>query len=148
MSKEIEVDSSSFDRLIMRVMAESGEPVAASVVTDDPEAQKYWHVLENGSATGSKPWPDKGPRTVVRQGRVYSSQAPKGFVHKNVTRFIRYLKDAYLKRVKAKGAPLTRAELASAANEAAEQARNLIQAAAPKHTGKFARSIKIERATS
>lgn len=38
--------------------------------------------LEFGSATGKKPWPSTGPRTVYKEGRIYSSQAPEGMTAK------------------------------------------------------------------
>ena len=36
--------------------------------------------LEYGSASGKRPWPSVGPRTVYNQddGRIYSTQAPQG----------------------------------------------------------------------
>jgi len=40
-----------------------------------------WH-LEYGSEPGKKPWPSAKSRTVYNEGRVYSSQAPKGIVAK------------------------------------------------------------------
>ena len=38
----------------------------------------YSHILETGSTPGKKPWASVGPRTVERDGRIYSSQAPGG----------------------------------------------------------------------
>lgn len=38
--------------------------------------------LEFGSASGKRPWPSVGPRTVYNQGRIYSSQAPEGMTKK------------------------------------------------------------------
>jgi hypothetical protein len=38
--------------------------------------------LEFGSASGKRPWPSVGPRTVYNQGRIYSSQAPEGMTAK------------------------------------------------------------------
>lgn len=37
--------------------------------------------LESGSAPGSRPWPSVGPRTVIKDGRIYSSQAPGGIIY-------------------------------------------------------------------
>ena len=38
----------------------------------------YAIVLEKGSTPGNRPWPSKGPRTVVYNGKIFSSQAPGG----------------------------------------------------------------------
>lgn len=40
-----------------------------------------WH-LEYGSEAGEKPWPSAKSRTVYTDGRIYSSQAPKGILAK------------------------------------------------------------------
>ncbi len=40
----------------------------------------YSHILETGSTPGKKPWPNVGPRTVLKDGRIYSSQAPGGIM--------------------------------------------------------------------
>ena len=40
----------------------------------------YAGVLEKGSVRGRKPWPSPGPRTVLENGRIFSSQAPGGMM--------------------------------------------------------------------
>jgi len=42
----------------------------------------YGFPLEKGSVVGRKPWPSVGPRTVLHEGRIYSSQAPGGITEK------------------------------------------------------------------
>ncbi len=53
---------------------EPGVVAAIEVVNNMP----YAEALEYGSPQGGKPWPNAGPRTVLEEGRVWSSQAPGG----------------------------------------------------------------------
>lgn len=43
----------------------------------------YVPVLEYGSEAGAKPWPTAGDKTVENRGKIYSSQAPEGFMAKS-----------------------------------------------------------------
>lgn len=56
----------------------------------------YGWFLEFGSRPGAWPWPRVGPRTVLHQGRIYSSQAPGGFTEKA---FKSLKKDEFLRAV-------------------------------------------------
>ena len=38
----------------------------------------YSHILDKGSTPGKKPWPSVGPKTTMKDGRIFSSQAPAG----------------------------------------------------------------------
>jgi len=49
--------------------------IAGVIITNNTH---YAGVLERGSKKGRKPWPNAGPKTVARGGRIYSSQAPGG----------------------------------------------------------------------
>ncbi len=49
--------------------------IAASSLTN---TRPYADPLEYGSLLGKKPWASAGPKTVVKNGRVWSSQAPEG----------------------------------------------------------------------
>jgi hypothetical protein len=144
---EISVDTSSFENMLIRVAENLGTPVEAQVVTNSSAARKYWPVLEHGSGRGRRPWPNPRKKTMLgTDGRVYSKQAPDGFVHKHYTKFVDFLKRAYLRRVSAKQAPLTREEMEAAADEATWQAERLIHAGAPRDSGEFADSITAEKA--
>lgn len=143
---EISVDTSTFDRLILQVATDSTGPIVGDVVTDSTAAEKYWPVLEHGSRPGGRPWPHPRKKTVLSGGRVYSRQAPGGFVGKRRSLFLRYLKDAFLAAVRAKRGPLNREELAAAVNDALGLAKEQISSAAPVDSGQFHDSIDIKPA--
>jgi hypothetical protein len=54
--------------------------VAGGYSFSNVKIQSYF--LEYGSEAGKRPWPSPGLRTVYYEGRVYSSQAPKGISEK------------------------------------------------------------------
>lgn len=47
---------------------------------ENPTIQSWF--LEHGSEPGERPWPSAKSRTVYNQGRIYSSQAPRGITEK------------------------------------------------------------------
>lgn len=143
---EIEIDTTSFDRLVLAVAAESSAEIVAEVVTDNPETEPYWPVLEHGSRPGARPWPTPRKKTTMRGGRIYSKQAPGGFVAKRFRDFLKYLSEAYIDRLREKQAPLSRAELIECANLATERAKAVIAAGAPVDSGKFKSSITMNPA--
>jgi hypothetical protein len=148
--KEIEIDTRGWERMLMgieRSLAKTDKPVEAEIAVTDAEAQKYWKPLEYGSAPGEKPWPNPGPKTRRgKGGRIFSKQAPSGFVFRHVKWFVKFLREAYFSRLRAKNAPLTRAELADAANEAAGRAAELIRAGVPIDSGRLHGAIETSEA--
>jgi len=65
----------------------SGNRVTISNISD------YAKYIEYGSIPGEYPWPSVGKRTMMYEGRIYSSQAPGGVLRKtlqsnNITRII------------------------------------------------------------
>lgn len=142
--KEIDVDSRSFDQFVARAQALATSPVTASIIAEgDPAA--YWAPLEFGSGYGRRPWPRPGPRTTVTSGRVFSRQAVGGYVFRNSKRFTQFLFDALRRRI-LPGKILSRADLVIAANEASQQAKDLIVSGAPSDTGALKKAIKVKGA--
>lgn len=65
----------------------------------------YGEPLEFGSIQGSSPWPNPGPKTVLSNGRIFSSQSPNGAIEKtfsksNIDMFVRDLTIAVMKGFK------------------------------------------------
>jgi len=105
LSLQVEIDSSPFITLTrgqLSLLTRSvASKVRSAVKNSTPKAtgetRKSWtpvrkteggysfgsslvqmYTLEYGSPAGKKPWPSVGLRTVYFEGRIYSSQAPKG----------------------------------------------------------------------
>ena len=57
------------------VSGPAGAGVFASIIFTNQ--LPYAINMEEGSKPGDKPWPSKGPRTVLRDGRIWSSQYPE-----------------------------------------------------------------------
>lgn len=145
--KEILEDRDDSKRqTLLSVPGASDEEIAGEVYTDSTEAESYWKVLEHGSAPNASPWPQ--PREKTRRGRggrIFSKQAPQGFVHVHDEKFIRFLREEYARIARAKNRPLTKQELESAAMTATRRAQELIQAGAPMDSGQLKNSIKARR---
>lgn len=102
-------------------------------------------VLEFGSKAGSKPWPQARQKTTAGpNGRIFSKQAPRGYVGVNAGKIAEFLRDALASRL-GKRLP-SREVLRAAANEAISNAFSLLRAAIPKDTGGAAGSLEIEKA--
>jgi hypothetical protein len=144
MGKNIDVDTSGFETLLTAAAADLVGKVEAEVVTSGKPAD-YWFIPEVGSRRGRRPWPNPRKKTVLGSGgRVFSKQAPQGFIRKFNARFQKFLVDGYKKFV-GNGLP-TRAKLAQAATYAAQQARILIRGAAPVDSGDLRNSIEVKPA--
>ena len=126
----ISVDTSAFQQFILKLQGDLQGEIASEIVVTG-KAAKYWAPCEFGSRRGGRPWPNPGPRTVASGGRVYSSQAPGGFVFKNRQRFITMLSEAYKANIE-NGTFPTREHLIDAANEAGNEALELIKELQPK----------------
>ncbi len=123
-----------------------GDVVACEVITTDEEAQRYWRALEFGSGQGSRPWPNAGPRTVNREGRVFSRKAPRGFIRLHQARFVKFLRDAY-RRALRRQSVVSRAALVQAANEAGREAlAQILSAGVPADSGTFRSSLRLREA--
>lgn len=142
----ISVDDSSFRKMILDALAEPSEPVIADVITTSKEVEAYWPVLEQGSREGQRPWPHARKKTVKRKGRIFSRQAPEGFIGKNREIFQRFLREEFLAIFEKVKRPLKRAELIHAANNAVEKARQFLKKVVPVDKGEFRDSISTRKA--
>ncbi len=142
MSKpEISVDTRAFDSML-RVASEAQAPVQAEIFVNNEEVQAYWPILEfGGKASG--PWKKPGLKTTTGPGgRIYSKQAPRGFIFRFRDKFLQFLRNAYEKRFAVKKLPLSKAELEAATFEAAQKATDLIREQVPRDSGKLLRAIR------
>jgi len=138
---DIKVDDSKFQRKIALAIANPSPALAE--ITVEGKAKDYWGVWEFGGRNK-----EAGPRTRKGgDGRIYSRQAPKGYVFKYQRKFFQLLKEEYVRIVKANRRPPTHAELAAAANRVTEQALELIKATVPVDTGQLQESIDMNEAT-
>jgi hypothetical protein len=148
MPQDIEVDTTRFERKIAFI-AQQADALAEVRVSGKP--RDYWFVPEYGSKRGKRPWPNPGPRTVAAgAGRVFSSQAPHGYVFRFGGKIAAALRQRYKDIVRRKKAAPSHAELVSAANAEAERAVLAIKGAAPigkgRGAGALVRSIELRRA--
>ncbi len=128
-------------------IASASEPVRAEIVTTDKEVERYWRVVDRGSVRDEKPWPDPKSKTRIgRDGRVVTKQAPEGFVLRHLATVGAYLKEAIVKVMGNRKAPLTRGQVVEATNQAAEKAFELIRAGAPVDSGKLKNSLAVRKA--
>ena len=58
-----------------------------SIVNDTPHSV----AIEGGVIPGNRPWPGLGPNTVMRAGRIWSKQAPKGTINRVLGNPPRYI---------------------------------------------------------
>lgn len=144
MGKNIDVDTSRFETVLKAFADGATGEVSAAIVTSGKPVD-YWGANEFGSRRGRRPWPNPRKKTTLgKGGRVFSRQAPQGFVFKFQQQFRRFLIDAY-KQATNGGLP-TRAKLVAAANQAAQRARSLIRNAAPVDSGELRNSIEVDPA--
>lgn len=136
------VNTSSFDRFVLRAGSrETGEVKADITIEGKPV--NYWRVLEFGSKTV---WPEPAEKTTRgKDGRIFSKQAPQGFIFRHAARIAQFLREAYIKRVHNNRLP-THADLVEAANEAGRKALELIHAGAPTDSGELRDAIKLKEA--
>lgn len=144
MSDEIRVDDSAWQAFFLKAPSEAVGRIEAQVIIDDREAAIYGRVVERGCPEGRRPWPHARKKTVARDGRIFSRQAPKGFVGRHSAKFINSLRDAALKRIKARAGALTEEDLRAAASEAGRAAYDLIRAGTPVDTGRLKDSIEFK----
>lgn len=144
MGKNIEVDDSGFQTLLQTFAAGLEGKVEAEIVVSGKPAD-YWFVPEVGSRRGRRPWPNPRKKTTVGAGgRVFSRQAPQGYIRKFNAKFQQFLLEGYKKFV---GDKLpTRALLVQAANYAAKQARVVIRGAVPVDSGELRNKIEVDEA--
>lgn len=141
---DIDIDTRQFDQFISAAIAgaDTGEVGVAITVEGDPV--KYWGALEFGSRRGKRPWPNPRKKTTTgKGGRVFSKQAPEGFVFRFAGRFAKFLADAYERSIGAGGSLPTREGLKSAATVAGKQALTVIAGAAPVDKGDLKKSLKV-----
>jgi len=144
MGKNVEVDTSRFETVLKAFASGVEGEVSAAIVTSGKPVD-YWGANEFGSRRGRRPWPNPRKKTTLgKGGRVFSRQAPQGFVFRFRQQFRKFLVDAY-KQATGNGLP-TRATLVAAANQAAQRARSLIRGAAPVDSGKLRSSIALKSA--
>jgi hypothetical protein len=144
MGKNVDVDTSQFET-VLKAYADGVEGEVSAAIVTSGKPRDYWGPNEFGSARGRRPWPNPRKKTTLgRAGRVFSKQAPQGFVFKFQQQFRRFLVDAY--KAATNGGLPTRAKLAAAANQAAQRARSLIRANAPVDSGDLRDSIQVDPA--
>lgn len=143
MPPELTIDSRQFDLLV--AAASRVRPVEAQIVTSG-KPEDYWGVLEHGSRAGQAPWPQ--PRKKTRfgaGGRIFSKQAPQGFVMHWASRFIDFLAEAYRKAADSTGGAPLQDDLQGAVNDAAEKSLDLILRGVPVDSGQLRDSLKVKR---
>lgn len=138
MPPEMKIDSRAFDTFLQTAVDGIAVPVTTSVITKDADVERYWPILEAGSTPGQKPWPSAKTKTLYGAGgRVFSKQAPQGFVSPYSALFVGYLTSAL-----AAGNPLpTQAELRSMVNSAAAKVLAMLKTTIPVDTGKARDSL-------
>lgn len=140
---ELIIDSRQFDLLVEA--ASKVRPVEAQIVTSG-KPEDYWIVLERGSKEGQRPWPQ--PRKKTRFGanrRIFSKQAPQGFVMHWASKFIDFLAQSYRKVADATGGAPLQGDLQSAVDDAAEKSLDLILKGVPVDSGALRDSLKVKK---
>lgn len=138
---ELEIDSRAFDAMLS-TLAQTSTPATASVITNDTKVQMYWGVLEGGSGPGQRPWPRVGKRTVSGQdGRIFSSQAPEGFVRKYGATFLTWLV-AEVQSASGDGLP-DQNGLQDAVNRTAARVRDFLKTVVPVDSGEARDSLDV-----
>lgn len=144
MGKNIEVVTTGFDNLLKAYAQDAEGKIEAAVVMTG-KAKAYWFIPEVGSRRGARPWPNPRKKTRLgRSGRVFSMQAPDGYIHILAPKFFQALTAAY-KSIVGNGLP-TRAQLVRAANQAANTAKGLIRNSAPVDSGALRSGIQVDPA--
>src|SRR5437879_3654481 len=104
MGRDIDIDTRQFDLLIDAAVSGVDTGEVAVAITVEGEPAKYWGVLEFGSRRGRRPLPNPRRKTTTgKGGRVFSKQAPDGFVFRFAGRFAKFLADAYARSIGAGG---------------------------------------------
>lgn len=142
MGKNLDVDLKPLDAVFQ--LPGEGPPVVAEIRVEGL-AQRYWQAVEFGSASGMRPWPRVGRRTVMSGGRVHSVQAPGGFAAPHRLQILQWLKDKFTQKLTELNRPPTREEMAVLANSVAEDAANLFRGSAPVETGALRDAIQVKR---
>jgi len=78
--KNSPVDSGHFRSRWHKTMSKS----MVTISNDSP----YAKIIEFGSTPGESPWPSVGKKTVMFEGKIYSSQAPGGVLQRTLQNFI------------------------------------------------------------
>lgn len=60
-------------------MAQKGSDGSTATISN---SKPYASAIEFGSSPGGKPWPNPGPKTAMKDGRIFSSQAVGGTIDK------------------------------------------------------------------
>ena len=137
----ITVDSRKFDQFV-RAASSDTEPAVIEIYTNSKETAEYWRILEHGGKP-SGPWKSPGKRTRRgKGGRIFSSQAPDGFIMRNLKTIIGYLRDALAAKFSSVKRPLTTKELRDVALGPAQRATDLIRQSVPTDSGKLRNSIR------
>jgi len=119
---------------------ELGEGAVTSDIVAEGAAKKYALVWDAG-AKGKQP----GKRTVRgKGGRLFSKQAPTGYVARHVARIISFMAESIIKVIGQKRTVPNRRDLQTAVNQAAERGAALIEASAPQDTGRLKGSIRVK----
>ena len=115
----------------------------------DAEMSRYARVLEYGSVVGERPWPQSGPRTVLAvnpetgEEAIVSAQAPQGFIRVNSPAAAQALTEELRRVSNWLDADALGQEFDDAVRNAAQQAADLLRAAAPQGTGELAESLQV-----
>lgn len=137
----ITVDTRGFDQFL-RAASSGTEPAVVEIYTNDADAARRWQILEYGGKP-SGPWKNPGKRTRRgKGGRIFSSQAPEGFIARNLKLIIGYLRDALAAKIAAVKRPLTTKELRDVSIGPAQKATDLIRQSVPTDSGKLKNSIR------
>jgi len=136
----IALDTRQFEIWVGARQRELGEALVTADIVAEGEAAKYALVWDVG-AKGKQP----GKRTIRgKSGRLFSKQAPTGYVVRHVARIIGFMAESIIKVIGQKRTVPNRRDLQGAVNQAAERGATLIGASAPQDTGKLKGSIRVK----
>lgn len=147
MPDDISVDTSKFERKIALAI---NQPSVLAEIRVQGRARDYWFVPEYGSKRGQRPWPNPRKRTVARGSRVFSSQAPRGYVFRFKSHAISLLRRGFKRAAQVKHAFPDHMALAASANQAATGFYQAIRSSVPignrKTSGELLASITLKKA--
>jgi hypothetical protein len=129
------------------------KPRGMAISVNDAAAAAYARVLEYGSIAGQKPWPHPGKHTVTAVDPssgaevVVSAQAPQGFIRVQAPQFLSQLRNEITAPVNWLDADALGQRLDQAVKSAATAALEQIRSAAPRDSGRLARSLEIGQET-
>lgn len=122
---------------------------SAGIGVTDAQAAAYARVLEYGSITGQRPWPQPGERTVAAVDPdtgaqvVVSAQAPQGFIRVRAPEFLNQLREQISGQADWLDAKKLDKHFAAAVQSSAASALEEMRAAVPRESGHLAQSLTI-----